>query len=200
MIRVNLLTVKRRKPIQIPFAAIFFVIGLIGIGGGFYAGTLAIKDWNKPLIEEKNDLKDEIAREQSKLDIKDSLRQQKNQLRSQINRLEQLSGANLLQWSQVFSDLTNVVPKETVWITNLRIDSDRRVQIAGYSCSGEDSGNQKGAKLTKGIQEFIRQIQGHEHFNDVFLNSATKNVYEKKPVWRFEINCRITRNISDSSL
>lgn len=200
MIRVNLLTVKRRKPIQIPFAAIFFVIGLIGIGGGFYAGTIAIKDWNKPLIEEKNELKDEIAREQSKLDIKDSLRQQKNQLRSQINRLEQLSGANLLQWSQVFSDLTNVVPKDTVWITNLRIDSDRRVQIAGYSCSGEDSGNQKGAKLTKGIQEFIRQIQGHEHFNDVFLNSATKNVYEKKPVWRFEINCRITRNISDSSL
>ncbi|MGM0598371.1 MAG: PilN domain-containing protein [Candidatus Rifleibacteriota bacterium] len=200
MIRVNLLTVKRRKPIQIPFAAIFFVIGLIGIGGGFYAGTLAIKDWNKPLIEEKNELKDEIAREQSKLDIKDSLRQQKNQLNSQINRLEQLSGANLLQWSQVFSDLTNVVPNDTVWITNLRIDSDRRVQIAGYSCSGEDNGDQKGAKLTRGIQEFIRQIQGHEHFNEVFLNSATKNVYEKKPVWRFEINCRITRNISDSSL
>lgn len=200
MIRINLLTVKRRKPIQIPFAAIFFIIGLIGIGAGFYGGTIYIEGWNDELKNELTELKDEINRGQSKLDIKDSLRQQKSQINTQINRLKQLSGATLLQWSQVFSDLTSVVPEKTVWITNLRIDSDRRVQLAGYSCSEDGDGEQKGAKLTKGIQQFIQQIQGHEHFEDVFLNSAQKNVYEKKPVWRFEINCRIKRDLGEKNL
>jgi Tfp pilus assembly protein PilN len=200
MIRINLLTVKRRKPIQIPFAAIFFVIGLIGIGAGFYAGTMAIKGWNDPLRKDKEILKDEIAREQTKLDDKDTLIQQKRQIETQINRLKQLSGATLLQWSQVFSDLTRVVPTKTVWITNLRVDSDRRVQVAGYSCSEDGDGDKKGSKLTKGIQDFIQQIQGHEHFEDVFLNSAAKNLYEKKPVWRFEINCRIKRDLGEKNL
>ncbi len=200
MIRINLLTVKRRKPIQIPFAAIFFILGLIGIGGGFYAGTMYIEGWNDEIKKELADLKDEIARGQSKLDIKDSLRQQKSQITTQINRLKQLSGATLLQWSQVFSDLTSVVPEKTVWITNLRVDSDRRVQIAGYSCSEDGDGEQKGARLTQGIQQFIQQIQGHEHFEEVFLNSAAKNVYEKKPVWRFEINCRVKRDLGEKNL
>jgi Tfp pilus assembly protein PilN len=200
MIRINLLTVKRRKPIQIPFAAIFFIIGLAGIGAGFYAGTLAIKGWNDHLKEDKKNLESDIAREQSKLDIKDSLTQQIRQIDTQIARLKQLSGATLLQWSQVFSDLTSVVPEKTVWITNLRIDSDRRVQIAGYSCSEDGDGEKKGAKLTKGIQQFLQQIQGHEHFENVFLNSAAKNVYEKKPVWRFEINCQIKRDLGEKNL
>lgn len=200
MIRINLLTVRRRKPIQVPFAAIFFILGLVGIGAGFYAGTMAIEGWNDTLLEEKKELKDDIARGQSKLDIKDSLRQQKSQIETQINRLKQLSGATLLQWSQVFSDLTSVVPEKTVWITNLRVDSDRRVQVAGYSCSEDGDGEKKGAQLTKGIQQFVTQIQGHEHFEDVFLNSATKNVYEKKPVWRFEINCRIKRDLGEKNL
>jgi len=200
MIRINLLTVKRRKPIQIPFAAIFFIIGLVGIGGAFYAGTMYIEGWNDELKKELADIKDEINRGQSKLDIKDSLRQQKSQISTQINRLKQLSGATLLQWSQVFSDLTSVVPEKSVWITNLRIDSDRRVQVAGYSCSEDGDGEKKGAQLTKGIQQFIQQIQGHEHFEDVFLNSAAKNVYEKQPVWRFEINCRIKRDLGEKNL
>jgi Tfp pilus assembly protein PilN len=200
MIRINLLTVKRRKPIQIPFAAIFFIIGLIGIGGAFYGGTIYIQGWNDELRNELTELKDEINRGQSKLDIKDSLRQQKSQITTQINRLKQLSGATLLQWSQVFSNLTSVVPEKTVWITNLRIDSDRRVQLSGYSCSEDGDGEKKGAKLTEGIQKFIQQIQGHEHFEDVFLTSAQKNIYEKKPVWRFEINCRIKRDLGEKNL
>lgn len=200
MIKINLLTVKRRKPIQIPFAAIFFVIGLACIGAAFYIGTLSVQGWNDELRNELAKLKDEVRAGQSNLDTRDSLRQQKNQISAQINRLKQLSGATLLQWSQVFSDLTSVVPEKTVWLTNLRIDSDRRVQISGYSCSKDADGNKKGAKLTEGIQQFIQQIQGHEHFEDVFLNSAQKNIYEKKPVWRFEITCRIKRDLGETNL
>ncbi|HMM58653.1 MAG TPA: hypothetical protein PKC25_00830 [Candidatus Rifleibacterium sp.] len=201
MIRINLLTVKRRKPIQIPFAAIFFFLGLIGIGAGFYAGTLAIQGMNDDLITQRQELKDEIAREQSKLDIKDQLRQKKGKIESDITRLKQLSGATLLQWSQAFSNLTSVVPEKTVWITNLRIDSDRRVQITAYSCNEDGAEEPKsGGQLTKGIQQFIQALQGHEHFEEVFLTSATKNIYEKMPVWRFEIGCRIKRDLGEKNL
>ena len=201
MIRINLLTVKRRKPIQIPFAAIFFFLGLIGIGAGFYAGTLAIEGMNDDLTNTRQELKDEIAREQSKLDIKDQLRQEKGKIESDITRLKQLSGATLLQWSQAFSNLTSVVPEKTVWITNMRIDSDRRVSITAYSCNEDGAEEPKtGGQLTKGIQQFIQSLQGHEHFEEVFLTSATKNIYEKMPVWRFEIQCRIKRDLGEKNL
>ncbi|MDD2999542.1 MAG: hypothetical protein EOM80_02355 [Erysipelotrichia bacterium] len=201
MIRINLLTVKRRKPIQIPFALIFLVLGFVGIGAGFYAGTLAIEGMNDSLIEKRKELKDDIAREQSKLDIKDSLRQEKGKVEADIAKLKQLSGATLLQWSQAFSNLTSVVPEKTVWITNLRIDSDRRVQITAYSCNEDGAEEPKtGGQLTKGIQQFIQALQGHEHFEDVFLTSATKNIYEKMPVWRFEVNCRIKRDLGEKNL
>ncbi len=201
MIRINLLTVKRRKPIQIPFAAIFFVLGLIGVGAGFYAGTMAIEGMNDEIKTQRQELKDEIAREQSKLDIKDRLRQDKGKIEADIARLKQLSGATLLQWSQAFSNLTSVVPEKTVWITNMRIDSDRRVNITAYSCNEDGAEEPKtGGQLTKGIQQFIQSLQGHEHFEEVFLTNATKNIYEKMPVWRFEVNCRIKRDLGEKNL
>jgi len=93
------------------------------------------------------------------------------------------------------------VPEKTVWITNLRIDSDRRVQITAYSCNEDGAEEPKtGGQLTKGIQQFIQELQGHEHFEEVFLTSATKNIYEKMPVWRFEVNCRIKRDLGDKNL
>lgn len=201
MIRINLLSVKRRKPIQIPFAAIFFVIGLAGALAGFYAGTIAIEGLNDEIVQQRQELKDEIAREQSKLDIKDRLRQDKGKIEADISRLKQLSGATLLQWSQAFSNLTSVVPEKTVWITNMRIDSDRRVAITAYSCNEGGADEPKtGGQLTKGIQQFIQGLQGHEHFEEVFLTNATKNIYEKMPVWRFEVNCRIKRDLGDKNL
>lgn len=195
MIKVNLQSQKRRKPIQIPFAFIFFVLGAIGIGAGFYVGTVAIDGMNDQLIRDRDQLSSEIAREQSKLDIKDRKRQQQNQIRAQIARLEQLSGASLLQWSQVFTNLTGVVPEDTVWITNLRVDSDRRVQITGYSCNEGGKEETNTTQLTRGIQAFITELQEHDHFEEIFLTSATKNTYEKMPVWRFDITCRIRRDL-----
>lgn len=196
MIRINLATVKKRKPIKIPFAAIFLILGLIGIGGGYmFLQMTFIKGANDKYIQEKEELKEEVEAAQGKLDEKDSLTQRLSEINAQIDRLKQLSGANLVQWSRVFTDLSSVVPPKTVWITNLRIDSDRRVQITGYSCLPEGGG--KGGQLTKGIQSFIADLQGNSTFNDIFLTSATKNTYEKKPVWRFDINCRVKREVGE---
>ncbi len=64
------------------------------------------------------------------------------------------------------------------WLSNLRIDSDARTQISGY-----------GLEL-KAITQLAENLENSEQIGDVFINSLTKNVYEKTPVWRFEMNFR----------
>lgn len=204
MIKINLVTVKRRKPIQIPFAAIFLIIGLLGIGAGFYAATMYVDGWNGDLIGQRDKLKKEVDSAKPKFTEREQARGELNSIEAQIEQLKQLSGASLLQWSETFSTLTGVVPEKSVWITNLRIDSDRRVQMTGYACSEDqkdppsttpDPNKKETKRLTVGIQQFLKQLQEHQYFEEVFMTQANKNVYEKQPVWRFDINCRIKRDI-----
>lgn len=202
MIKVNLITVKRRAPIQIPFAAIFLVVALIGILAGFSFATTQIENWaGIPEKEQERDtLEQEVKRNSDKLDHRDRLLSEQGNLRAQIEQLKQLSGASLLQWSEVFADMTNVVPEKHVWITNLRIDSDRRVQMTGYACAeegkdGAPASGKKAERLTLGIQNFIKELQNHQHFDEVFLTNANKNTYEKATVWRFDVTCRIKRDL-----
>lgn len=200
MIRVNLLTVKRRKPIQIPFAAMFLFVGIVAIMAGYYMATLQLVGYCDDIKAECEELEAEVGRSQSFVNERESLNRQVSSIEDEIRKLKQLSGASLLQWSQTFSNFTGVVPKKNVWITNLRIDTDRRVQMTAYSCNDDGKEEPKeGGRLTKGIQEFITALQNHDDFSDVFLTSATKNTYEKLPVWRFEISCRIRRELSERS-
>ncbi|HNW35160.1 MAG TPA: hypothetical protein PKM25_09535, partial [Candidatus Ozemobacteraceae bacterium] len=101
MIKVNLITVKRRKPIQIPFAAIFLVIALAGILVLFYFGTVWIETYNADLEENKKTMEEDVRKDKDKLEQRDRLEQDKRNLEAQIEQLKQLSGANLLQWSEV---------------------------------------------------------------------------------------------------
>ena len=205
MIRINLLTEKRAKRIPIGNIIPWFMVLLV-IGGLFFAWT-AGEQWaetaNDDLKKEVSDLEAENKRQSSKVDKRDRLKKDLYRIKNDISRLQRLSGANLVQWSQTLDTLTARVPEKTVWITNLRIDSDRRVQITAYSCSEKDnkskSANASEEKLTKGIQDFIEVLLKHEYFSDVFLTGATKNTYEKKPVWRFEINCRLAREATSRS-
>ncbi len=197
MIKVNLITVKRRKPIQIPFAAIFLVIGLVAILAVFFFAASQMESYNDDKKKERDDLDAEVKKSAPLFNERDSYRQQLSNLDAQIMQLKQLSGANLLQWSETFSVFTRVLPEKTVWLTNLRIDSDRRVQMTGYACAeNQDKANAPGTRLTQGIQNFLKQIQEHSYFEDVFLSNANKNTYEKSPVWRFDVNCRLKRDIS----
>ena len=202
MIKVNLLSVKRRKPIQIPFAAIFLIIGLIGIGVAFYFGTIMIEEMNTTLKEDQDKLDKKVKAAKPKFTELESVKGELSSIEAQIEQLKQLSGATLLQWSEVFNHMTTVVPEKTVWLTNLRIDSDRRVQMTGYACSEEASkenapegATKKDERLTLGIQNYLKQLQDHQYFEDVYLTQANKNTYEKAPVWRFDITCRIKRDI-----
>ena len=205
MIRINLLTEKRAKRIPIgniiPWCMVVIVI--VALIFGWMAGEEWAATANDDLKKQAKDLEDENKRQSAKVNERDSLKKNLYRIKNDIQRLQRLSGANLVQWSQTLDTLTARVPQKTVWLTNLRIDSDRRVQITAYSCNEKDKNskaqNASEEKLTKGIQEFIEVLLKHEYFSDVFLTGATKNVYEKKPVWRFEINCRLAREASSRS-
>lgn len=202
MIRINLITTKRGKSIPIGniIPALFVILALLAMGGLWLFGVEQLKTWNEDKKAEEARLNDEIRRQSSKVKTKDDARRRVNSLKRDIENLTRLSGANLVQWSTTLDSLTSIVPEKTVWITSMRIDSDRRVQITAYSCNEEGKEEPKeGAKLTRGIQDFIEALQRHSYFQEIFLSNATKNVYEKKPVWRFEINCRLTRDLATGS-
>lgn len=202
MIRINLITEKRKKSIPIAslLPTVIAIIGFIGIGIGWFAGVEFLSDYNKDLIEKESEINAQINKEQQKTNTRDKLRSEIKKLKREISQLNQLSGADLVQWSKTLSDLSEKVPEKTVWITNMRIDSDRRVQLTAYSCAEETKGSSKEgeARLTLGIQNFINTLMKDDNiFKDVFLTSATKNMYEKKPVWRFEINCRLQKTLAN---
>lgn len=205
MIRINLLTEKRAKRIPIGNIIPWCMVAVVAVClfFGWQAGEEWARTANDDIKKEIEDLESENKRQSAKVTERDNLKKALYRVKNDIQRLQRLSGANLVQWSQTLDTLTARVPQKTVWITNLRIDSDRRVQITAYSCNEKDnkskSPNASEEKLTKGIQEFIEVLLKHEYFSDVFLTGATKNIYEKKPVWRFEINCRLAREATSRS-
>lgn len=69
--------------------------------------------------------------------------------------------------------------EKMTWITNLRIDGDNRVQITGYGLD------------TKEITKLGDELFKSGSFIEISLNSMSKNVYEKVPVWRFDIVAKI---------
>ncbi len=205
MIKVNLITEKRAKRLPpigaiIPYFFVLLVIG--GLVVGWFALDKFAETYNDSLKEQQKELEAEKKSKEKKVGERDRLKKQLSKLNNEVARLQRLSGANFVQWSTTMKTIKEIVPKEKVWITNLRIDSDRRVQITAYSCNeNKDKPGQKvpEGNLTKGIQDFIQSLIKHEYYYDVFLTGATKNVYEKKPVWRFELNCRLLRELASKA-
>ena len=228
MIKINL--IPQKKKTHIPFDVII-AVGMIlvclgAVAGGWVVFAPQLESMFKiPELESKEkDIEGKIRAKEGKVRERDDKKKQKNRIKNEITRLQRLSGANYVQWSTTLNEVKNIVlnTQNKVWITNLRIDSDRRVQISAYSCSndkdknGQKPNNPQGAasqgKITEGIQQFIQgkpeMFEGkksyvggllhNQYFSDVFLTGATQNIYEKKPVWRFEINCRLLRELSKS--
>jgi len=66
------------------------------------------------------------------------------------------------------------------WISNLRIDSDLRLQITGY------------AQEARMINQLCRAFEKTGIYSDMWLSSMTRNIYKKRPVMRFDIIGRLS--------
>ena len=201
MIKINLLTTKPSKKIPLGVFIPIIVLGIVGIFTFLvwnYASDFA-ENYNTELKDEIKEKKAKYDKGKSKYTERDKLKKEKINLARDIQKLQRLSGSNFVQWSETLKTLKYIYPKDKVWITSFRIDSDRRVQIVAFSSASNDSKSRKSqqgqndGRLSVGIQEFIHNLLQNQYFSEVFLNNATKNIYEKKPVWRFELNCRLRR-------
>ena len=72
-----------------------------------------------------------------------------------------------------------VAKGKKVWLTNLRVDSDRRAQLTGYALDGP------------AITEFCAEMEKQGVATCVFLSNANRNTYHKVPVWRFDVSARL---------
>lgn len=70
---------------------------------------------------------------------------------------------------------------KNVWLTNLRIDSDFRVQITGY------------ALTVNSITKLCRDLEKDEIFIEMQCPNMNSVTYEKIPVFRFDLSGRISR-------
>jgi len=68
-----------------------------------------------------------------------------------------------------------------VWLTNLHIDSDRRVQITGYAFTSND------------LTSFAAALESDTNMSQVFIHSASSNAYNKFPIWRFDLTGKIIK-------
>jgi hypothetical protein len=83
---------------------------------------------------------------------------------------------------QIVRDQGIVKDHKSVWIANLRIDSDRRVQMTGYALKPQQ------------VNQISRDLEGSGYFTDLWLSSMTRNVYEKQPVIRFDLTGRVVKS------
>jgi len=65
------------------------------------------------------------------------------------------------------------------WVTNLRIDSDRRMQITGYALE------------TRMVNQLCREFEKTGVYAEMWLNSMSRNIYQKQPVMRFDLTGRV---------
>ncbi len=64
------------------------------------------------------------------------------------------------------------------WLTNMRMDSDNRLQLTGYGLD------------IKHITRLGEELLKSGSFTEVYISSMNKNVYEKVPVWRFNFTAK----------
>ncbi|HNX75360.1 MAG TPA: PilN domain-containing protein [Candidatus Rifleibacterium sp.] len=64
------------------------------------------------------------------------------------------------------------------WLTNLRLDSDNRLNLTGYGLDAKE------------VTRLGEELLDSGSFTEVYLHSMTKNVYEKVPVWRFDFTAK----------
>lgn len=69
-----------------------------------------------------------------------------------------------------------VVLSDKDWLTNVIIASDGKVMLAGYAFN------------VKSVIRLGENLLDASVFSEIHMYNMTKNIYEKQPVWRFEIS------------
>lgn len=201
IIRVNLLPEK--KKIALPSVPILPFFLLIVLGVAFYVLWYPM---TSGLESEIAQLKVEVkALEKKKKQVIGNKQDERNKkkreidwVQQQIQMIKRLTGDDVLPWSRTFEDLTEVVPKETVWLKNASYESTQRFSIQGYARprQKDELGNpiQAGEQMFyEPVRDFMKKLEDHPHFDTVFLSNANLAKLHNQEVVNFSMTCRIKK-------
>lgn len=203
MIKINLLSEKKKKAIPVPIGGIVIVLwGILNLGGLYWGiGWCEAEELN--YIEEKGIAS--LEREVSKLEPK---RKKSKKMKTELNTVEQalsdyqgILSKRMGSWTKILHRFEEFVARaKTVWIQQMRIDADGQVQLSGISMeaeTGKRDSNQKKIKLvTQGVTDFVTILEQETDFvRAVTLSQVNHDLMDKKRVAKFDLTFIIERNI-----
>ena len=193
MVKINLISKKKKTTIAIPFGWIFVAAYAVVACAGLYL----INDMRVKSIEE---LKDELEKTKQEVKKVKQYTEQKNakikerdalvRNKSEYDRILNQSStggwtATMLLFEEVLSSA------KTIWLRDLRIEGDGRVQMNGLSKSEQADSDKK---LVVGITKMLEAFKKKEtQFKSVRLKRITWEPYRDKTVASFELQCVLNR-------
>ncbi len=190
MIRVNLLKVKRRKAIEIPFGW----IAVVAVAVVAFGSLLLVNVQKQKLLEEKEGELLTVTKKVAKLKQQQSIRKAKQKelssVKDQKSQYERLLSAKAAGWTPTMLLWEDILREaKTIWYRDMRIDSDGRVVVNGVSMKNEKSG-----KKFDGIVELLNQLTSRPtKFKNPRIKRITKTREKKEDVAQFELNCVLIR-------
>jgi len=128
--------------------------------------------------------------------------QRKNdRVRRQLQLVDKLLGKYLVKWSQIFVDLTALVPKETVWLKSLSYESSGyKLTFQGEAIpptKDEETGDEidlKDRRNYAAVEQFIKNIKVRtERYSEPFLSSASLGKRFGRNVVSFHMTCKVKK-------
>jgi len=190
MVKINLLPQKKSKPINIPFGWIFVVAYAIVACVGLYFVNNQREDDIEKKKAELEERKNEVKKVKMYTDQKNAKKKELDTLQRNKNEYErilnQTSGGGWTTTLLLFEEV--LTEAKTIWLRDLRIEGDGRVQINGLS---KDNGKKR---VVFGITSLLEAFKKKEtQFKSVRLKRVTWEAYRDQTVATFELQCVLNR-------
>lgn len=182
---------------KIPIGTILGVLILAGLG--YYLWVMKDEDFQAQLQEladkikaKENEKKRVLADKQEKLS---GIDQQINLYRQQVNLIKRLIGSDMVAWSEVFEDLTVLVPKDTVWLKNFQCEGESKVLMQGIARSDPniDPKKQDAQKIMTSISKFVENLTDCIYFSNIYLSSAQRTQMHGQDIYQFSLSAKMDR-------
>lgn len=198
IVRINLLP--QKKTLKLPAIPWGTVIGIIVLGIQYYAlfEYLDVMDqeeitrFEEDIKKAKQEKTRLIGDKQSKLAQID---QDINLIQQKTNLIKKLAGAEMIAWSEVFEDLTMLVPKKTVWLKSFASEGESKIVIQGVAAADPDSNDRK-PKIASEVAKFMDELEHcpwQNYFSAVNLTNSQRTQMHGQDAYTFSISAKMDR-------
>jgi hypothetical protein len=202
MIKINLLSEKKKKSIPIPIGGIVVVLWIIANAGVlfWYKDKLEreLAEYRQPAL---SNLESKVRRLDQEAKTLRRLQQEKSNYAQALADYSGILSKKTGSWTKVLRRFEEFIAKaKTVWILQLRIDPEGLVQLTGVSKGAEIKGEQNADRKTRnlttqGIRDLIEILNNAtDAVSSVNLSEVQPDTLEKHPVSKFELTFQITKD------